>query len=192
MKTDVPAKKKNYREVKRHLRDVKLRLYINLFNAYRGLWQWHLINKTKGFDKTEVVLLPGLDHESNYLALIYLDKLLDRKGADNAVILTYDPGVLKTAKLFSDRILDVRKFDRKKCEHLMQLYSLYEFAPNFTCASIDEPYGRNGDKLVGKRGTTKEEIFVIGVYRLYPFERPERPKYIGDDRDILNFLDVEL
>lgn len=186
------GKRKNYREVKRHLREAKYQLYMKLFNAYRGLWQWHLINKTPEFDKTEVVLLPGIDHETNYLALIYLDKLLDRKGADNAVILTFDPGVLKAAKLFSDRILDVREFNRKKCEHLMQLYSLYEFAPNFTCASIDEPYGRIGDKLIGKRGTTKEEVFVIGVYRVYPFERPERPQYAGDDRDILNFLDVEL
>ena len=43
--------------------------------------------------------------------------------------------------------------------------------------------------LLGKRGTTQEEIFVIGVYHVYPFYRPEPPVYQGNDPVIKNFLE---
>ena len=70
----------------------------------------------------------------------------------------------------------------------MQFYCLYEFNKKFIVASLDEPYGRNGSALIGKKGTTKEEIFVSGVYRVYPFERPDEPEYTGDDEEIKRFI----
>lgn len=34
-------------------------------------------------------------------------------------------------------------------------------------ASLDEPYGRFGSRLLGLNGLTEEELFVIGVYSLF-------------------------
>ena len=115
--------------------------------------------------------------------------MLKSRKYKNAVILTHDPAVKKCAPLFSKNILRVVDFSRKKAERLMQFYCLYEFDKRFTVASLDEPNGRNGSALIGKRGTTVEEIFVIGVYRVYPFTRPEAPAYTGDDPEIENFLE---
>ena len=160
----------------KHLKQVKRQLYRNLISAYRGWWEWHKIVKGKGVgDNTAVVLLPSCEREINHLALLYLDSMLSRRKYKNAVILTHDPAVKKCAQLFSPNILRVVSFSRKKAEHLMQFYCLYEFDKRFICASLDEPNGRNGSALIGKRGTTVEEIFVIGVYRVYPFQRPEAP-----------------
>lgn len=190
--TDTKTKqKKTDREVVRHLRKVKRQLYRNLVLAYMGWWHWVMINRIKGVGAgTAVVLLPTLDRETNYLALLYLDTMLKSCKYANAVILTHDPAVRKVAPLFSDRIVKTVSFSRKKAEHLMQYYCLYEFNKRFIVASLDEPNGRNGSALIGKRGTTKEEIFVIGVYRVYPFTRPEAPAYDGDDRQIREFLSV--
>ena len=115
--------------------------------------------------------------------------MLKSRRYKNAVLLTHDPAVKKCAGLFSRNILRVVDFGRQKAEHLMRFYCLYEFDKRFICASLDEPTGRNGSALIGKRGTTVEEVFVIGVYRVYPFERPEPPKYDGDDAEIKNFLE---
>ena len=165
-------------------------MYLNLISAYRGWWQWHKVIKAKGVaGNTAVILLPGCERETNHLALLYLDDMLKSRKYKNAVLLTHDPAVRKCAALFSQNILRVVDFSRKKAEHLMQFYCLYEFDKRFICASLDEPNGRNGSALIGKRGTTVEEIFVIGVYRVYPFTRPEPPKYDGDDPDIKNFLE---
>lgn len=174
--------------VKKHLKDVKRQLYKNLIASYRGWWQWHKIVKKKDVNNTAVILLPDCDQETNLLALLYLDIMLKRRKHQNAVILTHDPAVEKCAYLFSKNILRVIPFSREQAKDLMQFYCLYEFDKRFIVASLDEPNGRNGSRLIGKKGTTKEEIFVIGVYRVYPFERPALPIYDGDDLMIKEFL----
>jgi hypothetical protein len=172
-----------------HLKEVKRQLYKNLIAAYRGWWQWHKIVKSKGIlPNTAVVLLPSCDRVTNLLALLYLDAMLEYRKQQNAIILTHDKAVIASASLFSNKILRVIPFSRKKAEDLMQFYSLYEFDKRFIVASFDEPNGRNGSSLIGKRGTTKEEIFVIGIYRVYPFTRPEIPVYTGENELIRNFL----
>lgn len=174
----------------KHLKQVKRQLYLNLISAYRGWWQWHKVIKGKGITgNTAVILLPDCDREINHLALLYLDDMLKSRNYKNAVILTHDPAVKKSVSLFSQNILRVISFSRKKAEHLMQFYCLYEFDKRFTVASLDEPNGRNGSALIGKRGTTIEEIFVIGVYRVYPFQRPQAPVYTGNDPEIRIFLE---
>ena len=185
-----PLSKEEQRKVRKHLRKVKRQLYRNLLRAYRGWWNWFLICRTKGFGNTAVILLPGEDKEISYLSLLYLDQMLENRKHDNAIILTHDQVVITAAPLFSDRILKVKHFSRKKAEALMQFYCLYEFNKKFICASLDEPHGRNGSVLIGKRGTTKEEIFVIGVYRLYPVERPDKPVYMGNDKEIAEYIDI--
>ncbi len=173
----------------KHLKMVKRELYRNLFAAYRGWWQWRKLMKRKGVgDKTIIILMPSCEKEINYFALLYLDELLKRRKYKNAILLTQDSVVKKSALLFSDHILEVCSFSRKKAEDLMQFYCLYDFDKRFLVASLDEPNGRNAAKLVGKRGTTKEEVFVIGVYRIYPFERPNAPIYSGSDIEIIEFL----
>lgn len=137
-------------------------------------------------------MLPSCDREINHLALLYLNSMLKNRKHDNAIILTHDPEVIKAAHLYSDRILRVMPFSRKKAELIMQFYCLYEFNRKFIVASLDEPYGRNGSALIGKKGTTKEEIFVIGVYRVYPFERPDEPEYAGEDEDIKRFIGCQV
>lgn len=183
-----PLSKEEQKEVKKHLKKVKRQLYRNLLRAYYGWWCWFWVCRTKGFGNTAVVLIPGEDKEISYLSLLYLDQMLNARKHDNAIILTRDSLIMKTASMFSGRILKTQFFNRKKAEALMQFYCLYEFNKKFICASIDEPYGRNGSTLIGKRGTTKEEIFVIGIYRIYPFTRPEKPIYEGDDSAIIEFL----
>ncbi len=174
----------------KHLKQVKRQLYRNLISAYKGWWHWHKIVKGKGVEgNTAVILLPDRNRETNHLALLYLDAMLKSRRYKNAVLLTHDPAVKKCAALFSKNILRVVNFSRRKAEHLMQFYCLYEFDKRFTVASLDEPNGRNGSALIGKRGTTVEEIFVIGVYRVYPFTRPRAPTYAGDDPEIKTFLE---
>ena len=188
-----PLSKEEQKEVKKHLKKVKRQLYRNLLRAYYGWWCWFWVCRTKGFGNTAVVLIPGEDKEISYLSLLYLDQMLDARKHDNAIILTHDSVVIKAAPYFSNRILKAKAFSRKKAEALMQLYCLYEFNERFFVASLDEPNGRNGSRLVGKRGTTIEEVFVIGVYRLYPVNRPPLPQLVSiNDSEVRDFLSIPL
>lgn len=173
-----------------HLKKVRRQLYKNLISAYEGWWQWHKVVIAGDVKRdAAVILLPSCDRQINYLALLYLDDMLRTRQYKNAVILTHDPAVKKCAALFSENILRITDFSRVQAEQLMQFYCLYEFDKRFICASLDEPNGRNGSALIGKRGTTVEEIFVFGVYQVYPVERPDPPQYNGDDAEIKTFLE---
>ena len=172
-----------------HLTEVRRQIYHNLWAAYRGWWEWHKLNRKKGVHNAMIILLPSCDREINYLSLLYLDQMLDNRKRKNAVILTRDPVVVKCAPLFSTRVLYVIPFSDEKVNNLLHYYSLFEFDKRLIVASIDKPYGRNGNVLIGKRGTTKEEVFVIGVYQINPNNRPNGPCYDGKDPEILNFLE---
>jgi hypothetical protein len=175
-----PLTKAQKKAVEKHLREVRRQLRRNLFKAYRGWWYWRkLLKKYKKDDikNTAVILLPEIHDRDNYFALRYLDQMLNQHKFRRALILTHNGAAEKCASLFSDKITAVVHCPRKKAEELMQFYCLYNFDKRFSCASLDEPYGRNGSRVIGARGITAEEIFVIGVYRTYPYERLSAPGY---------------
>ena len=172
----------------RHLKQVRRQLYRNLWNSYRGWWQWHRLCKKYRIRDTAVVLMPSQNRNYNFNALLYLNQMLDVRGFRNALVLTLDDGAAKAAGLFSDRISAVVPFSRKQAEHLMQYYSLFEFDSRLVIASLEEPNGRNGLAVIGKRGTTLQEIFVLGVYKVFPYVPLPIPVYHGEDRAIKEFL----
>lgn len=175
-----PAEK---RAVKKHLRQVKRKLYQNLIKAYKGWWYWHTLMrkyKKKDIKNTAVILIPDTNLRDGYLALLYLEKMISQHKFKKALILTHNEIVKESAQFFSKRILDVVHCPRDMAEKLMQFYCLYEFDKRFFCASLDEPYGRNGSRMIGAKGVTAEEIFAIGVYRIYPYEKQRRPGHLDE------------
>lgn len=172
-----------------HLNQVRRKLYRNLRSCYCGWLRWHRVIKSAGVNKdTAVILLPSCDRQINRLALLYLDDMLKNRKYKDAIILTHDTVVMKCTEIFSMNIAKVVPFSREDAEYLMQLYCLYEFDKRLVVAALDEPNGRNGSALIGKRGMTLEEIFAIGVYRISPFVKRFLPVYTGEDDEIKAFL----
>lgn len=169
-------------------REIKKLMRHNLWESYRGWWLWHRLVKRYHLGRTRVILLPSGNQRYNYAALRYVDQMLERHNYDNAIFLTVDPVVEKAAGLFSENILAVETISRKKAERLMQFYCLYEFDPRFVVASLEEPNGRNAVGLIGKNGTTVEQLIAIGVYQLPEFVEESTPCYQGEDPEIQAFL----
>ncbi|MDR1531597.1 MAG: hypothetical protein LBS62_05335 [Clostridiales bacterium] len=180
-----PLSKEEKRKVEKHLKEVRKQLRKNLVKAYHGWWYWRttlkkykkLYKNKNDINRTAVVLMPEVNDRDNYFALRYLEQMLKQHKFIKAIILTDSEMVEKSASLFSKNIHAIVRCPRKNAEELMQFYCLYNFDKRFFCASLDEPYGRNGSRIVGTRGITAEEIFVIGVYRVYPYTRLSAPDY---------------
>lgn len=163
------------------IKTVEKKLKKSLFQCKCGYFVWHqLIRKHPEIQNTAVVLMPSCDDLCNYYAMLYINQFLEVTNRENAVILTYDKQVIENADKFSANIIAVIPFSRKKAELLMKYTSLYEFDSRLVVASLDEPTGRNGKNLVGIKGLTEEEIFAIGVYRLYPFRKEKPVAWIND------------
>ncbi len=140
--------------------------------CYYGLFLWHyLVKKNPEIKNTAVILIPTVNDIDSYYALLYADQYVKNKRRDNAVILTHDSRINKVIGDFSDKIIKVIPFSRKKSEALMQYATLYDFDERLIIASLNEPKGRNGTSPVGVKGITEEEIFAVGVYGCFPFEK---------------------
>lgn len=157
-------------------REVKKLLKKSKRECQRGFLVWHLlIKKHPEIKNTAVILMPSCEDSYNYYALLYMNQFLKKSKRDNAVLLTWDKRVIQCAKDFSENITSVIPFSRRKAELLMKYTSLYNFDDRLTVASLVEPIGRDGHALIGVRGLTEEELFAIGVYGLFPFDK-EIPK----------------
>jgi len=169
-------------------REIKRLMRHNLLESYRGWWIWHRLVKRYYLGRTRVILLPSCNTAYNYAALRYVDQMLSLHHYDDAIFLSVDPVISKAAGLFSKNILAVETIARKQAERLMQYYCLYDFDPRFVVASLDEPNGRNAVGLIGRNGTTVEELVAIGVYQIPNFIKEAVPCYGGNDSDIQAFL----
>ena len=141
-------------------------------------------------DRTALILLPHVNCIENYYALIYIDTLIFRRNGEfeNAIIITQDEKVLKSAKLISDKIIAVEKMSQSDICYLLEFYSLTIFDPRFIVASLSEPRGRNGFRLEGLNGLSIAEIFLMGVYKIFPFAEPYVPRIDSKDKDVISFL----
>ena len=137
--------------------------------AERGRLLWlSLVEKHNIDAATFVILLPTEDRKDNEPALRFLDKFLEQKFAKKAYVLSHDEWVKENITMYSSKGEYVY-FSREQARELMQFYCLYEFAPNLVIASLTEPSGRLGEKLVGHKNPplTRDEIFKTVVYRLW-------------------------
>lgn len=159
---------------------------IKLASLGRSLWISFIENYKLG-DRDFVLLMPSANRDYNYYSLLYINQFIQEKKADKVYILTFDEKVKKSYHLFSDKT-EVVHFSREDARKLMKFYSLYMFTDKLIIASLDEPEGRTGIQLIGKKGITLEEIIAVGVFGLREFRKEKPLVYTGNDSDVISFL----
>lgn len=171
------------------VRSIKKQLKKNLWKTYQGWWQWHKIVRSRHIQpQTVILLLPSLGSPENYYAMLYLDKFLESRSFQRAIILTQDEGVIKAAHLFSHNIVQIIKISEKKIDALLQFACLYYFDERLFIASLNKPDGRYADRLIGVNGICYGEVFSVGVYGLNKYFDLRPPKYKGHDKEIKEFI----
>lgn len=134
--------------------------------AKRGRKCWlEFIEKYDITAKQYVILLPDDNKDYNRPALKYLPEFLEKRGITTAYVLTWDKWTLETGKELSEGITMV-KCNKQEIQDIIQLYCLYEFAPNIIIASLDQPSGRKGNGIIGKKNLENDEVFAGIVYSL--------------------------
>lgn len=88
----------------KYLRWIRHSLLKRISLCYYGWWQWRRICKIEGMGRTAVILVTGEDREVSFFALTHLDQLLEKRAFDDAVIISADQVVLKSAPYFSNQI----------------------------------------------------------------------------------------
>lgn len=164
-------------------------LICNLKKAFMGRQLWiKLVKRYNIISDDYIVLMPSLNRDYNYYSLLYMNQFLQNKKYNKVIILTFDNRVIKSYKLFSDKITLALNVSQKNLDLILKYYCLYKFTDKLIIISLDKPKGRNDYNLVGKNGITTEELISIGVYGNKKFIHKSSPKYDGKDKDILSFI----
>ena len=159
-------------------------------SALKGCFFWHRFIKKYKVGNDVVLFFPSSEHSCNYHALLYLEQLISHTNSASAIILTADEDVAAAAPVFSRRISHIVKISEKDAQNLLDYYSMDPFDNRLYVISLDKPFGRNADRLIGMNETTVAEIISLGVFRLPKFVEEEMPSYQGSDSVLKKFLDT--
>ena len=166
-------------------------LHRRVYSAIQGWQIWRKILKKYRPTNSVVMLFPSTDHRCNYHALLYLEQLLEQTGSNSAVLVSVDPNVIAVAHVFSQNVKGSMQISREQAEKLLCYYNMDFFDRRMVVCSLNEPYSRCADKLIGVNGTTVGEIMVLGVFGLSKYTKESVPVYRGNDPIILNFLNTK-
>lgn len=136
--------------------------------ALEGRELWLSLSEEYQLDAGKYVLvLPPDTTEYHEPALAHLEEFLKRKQAEHAVVLFVEnTGAMKKEKIreYSPYIRDVKGISRDDYENLVRFYCLYEFTDHLIIASLEEPDGRLGKNMIGKKGLTVDELINVTLY----------------------------
>ena len=144
--------------------------------AKQGRELWIDLIETYGINNNDqVILFPSEYDEWAYYGAVHLDRFIKTFGYKRAIALCHDEKIMDCIREHSINP-EIHHFSREKAEKLMAFYSLYLFTDNLIIFSPNEPAGRNGNALVGKKGITVEDVVVYTLYRLNKLSKPDKLK----------------
>lgn len=144
--------------------------------AWQGRKDWLQFVKGVRFGERDyAILFPSQNRVWNDLALLYADDFAASVKAERLFLLTHDEEVEKKRHQLSRAVTEVIPYSREQAVRLMKFYSLYMFTDQLIIASLNEPDGRDGERIVGRKGISIDEVFAIGVFRMQQFHKREFP-----------------
>ena len=159
----------------------------NFWKAYQGKIIWKMLESKYNADC--FILMPHMQDDYNYYALLHLNKFIRSRGAHKTVILSYDEGVLKSYSYFkTEGEVKAIKMSENKIEKLIKYYALYEFSTKLTIISLTKPYDTCAENLLGIKGVTKQDLLCFDIYRFNETPEVIKPDYSGDDQVVIEFM----
>lgn len=129
----------------------------------------------------------GYSDEAVY-SLTCLKQLILTEDPLRIALITTNPDMKDYVKLFTDKA-EVEIIGEATAQDLINYALISPTDPNFYIASLTQPYGRWGDRIVDSGMTGAEKCFAVGVYRVWNYRQERLPDYQGDDPRIHAFLE---
>lgn len=144
--------------------------------AWQGRRDWlQFVERVRFGERDYAILFPSQNRVWNDLALLYADDFAASVKAERLFLLTHDEEIENNCRQLSHSVTEVIPYSREQAVRLMKFYSLYMFTDQLIIASLNEPDGRDGERIVGRKGISIDEVFAIGVYRMQRFEKRHFP-----------------
>lgn len=156
----------------------------NIRAVLKGRSIWRSIYDSRPIDLgiDRIIIIPEENRKTQYYAMLYLDKFLERVEKKNAIIITDSQLVCDTIGLFTKRMKYVTKISKKNMDALLKYQIVFGNVEIATIASLERYTGRLCEGLFGKEEISTEELMAVGVYDLSYFyhDQNKRVNDIGN------------
>ena len=170
----------------------------NLIAVMQGKRLWNRLRHKYKINEQEqrTILFFSKDQECNYLGLLYLEKYLKSSSSvyrRNPINIISNDSILLKSSVYFNHYSRPILLSKKQIDLLTKYATISREFRSYLIISLEEPFGRECDHLIGIKGITKKELIVNGIYKLHItnfnlYPDPDPPTYHGNDPDISNFL----
>ena len=145
----------------------------SFFQALSGWLYWAKIVRKFGLknnnSRTLCILLPPNEPESTFYVIKLLDKAVQVRGFEKALVITPNSKHVKLVENITANLLEVVVCSDNAYNNLLQ-YSMYTGIDNrFINASLEKPSARSTNKIVGFKGICYESLVAYGVFGLVDY-----------------------
>lgn len=145
-----------------------LKMYKKIIRMLYGAFIWKMMCLRFQIDyKKVVVVLVNENEMLDYYAMMHLKNYMNRKYAEEALILFDDKKVYKMVKSMR---LDVRvklyRYPVKRIKRLYEYYSFYKFFDNIVFTYTTQPKDNQLGKALKETQVNEEDAVCLGLYRL--------------------------
>lgn len=147
---------------------MKKNLIKYLVHAYQGYFVWRKIIRVNHLGIHDYVLAMDDNAACNYAALKYIDIFKEEREINNLILVTANTDMLPSPSEYSSKIANVQIISKEEWEKFVDFYTIFTTEERIRIISLDKPFGRNAESVIGLKGLTLEEIVCIGMLGLEP------------------------
>ena len=163
-------------------------IYEKFKSARRGLVFWKKIRKRVHFKPDDVLIFqPNGYNDAAVYSLTCLKQLILTRQPQNVYFVTTNPKMEKYVPLFAPNATVITINDSQS-HNMMNYVLMSQEKPNIFIASLTEPFGRMGDRMVQYGHIGPEHCMATGEYQVWHYIPTPIPEYFGKDNDILDFI----
>ena len=163
-------------------------LYEKYRKAKKGLSSWKKLMKNIGASRRDLIVFqPDGESDDAIYSLTCLNQLILTNDPLSVKFITTNSDMKDYVNLFTNKA-NVTVIDQKTSDEIMNYALMTIFEPNFYIASLSDPYGRWGDRMIYQKMVGAEHCFAIGIYRVWNYKPEDLPVYSGNEKRIIDFL----
>ena len=139
-----------------------------LLAAYKGKMVWNKIRKQYGcgYEPSRYVFFPSAGPEYNAWGLYYLQYFIQKKHFDKVMLVTCEENLAAALDNIRHNNKHIISIMPEQMSNIMRYMALVNLGAECTIVSVKEPYDTGAERLLGKKGVTKEEIVWYDVFRM--------------------------
>ena len=134
----------------------------------RGAFIWDVLRlRLQIHNGKVVIILTGENRKLDYYTIVYLEDFMNRKYANEAIILLNDKKSYEMVKIVAPSVrLKIYRYSKNKIKRLYRYYSFFKFSDRVVFTYTGFPEDNQLGKALRETEINEVDAVCLGLYRL--------------------------